>query len=49
MNTQENALKNQNIISTADIRAELFEGENIIIGKTDNGQSELISGPFATK
>lgn len=49
MNTQENALKNQNVISTADIRAELFEGENIIIGKTDNGQSELISGPFATK
>jgi hypothetical protein len=28
---------------------ELFEGENIVIGNTDHGQSELISGPFATK
>jgi hypothetical protein len=27
---------------------ELFEGENIVVGKTDNGQSELISGPFVT-
>jgi hypothetical protein len=33
----------------ADIRSELFEGENIVVGKSDNGQSELISGPFATK
>jgi len=53
MNTQENKLMNgqqcQDTISVADIRSELFEGENIIVGKTDNGQSELISGPFATK
>jgi hypothetical protein len=49
MNTQERSLKDQESISAADIRAELFEGENIVIGKTDNGQSELISGPFATK
>jgi hypothetical protein len=35
-------------ISVADIRNELFEGENIVVGKSDNGQSELISGPFAT-
>jgi L-lactate utilization protein LutC len=49
MNTQERTLKDQGSISAADIRAELFEGENIVIGKTDNGQSELISGPFATK
>jgi hypothetical protein len=28
---------------------ELFEGENIVTGKTDYGQSELISGPFASK
>jgi hypothetical protein len=28
---------------------ELFEGENIVVGKTDNGQSQLISGPFANK
>jgi hypothetical protein len=49
MNTQETFFKEQEVISTADIRKELFEGENIITGKTDNGQSELISGPFATK
>jgi hypothetical protein len=43
-NTSDN--KNDEI-SAADIRAELFEGENIVVGKTDYGQSELISGPFA--
>jgi hypothetical protein len=48
-NTQETFLKEQDVISAADIRKELFEGENIITGKTDNGQSELISGPFAKK
>jgi hypothetical protein len=48
-NTQEFALKEKENISTADICMELFEGENIIIGKTDNGQSQLISGPFANK
>jgi len=42
-------LKEQDVISSADIRKELFEGENIITGKTDNGQSELVSGPFAKK
>jgi len=36
-------------ISAADIRSELFEGENIVIGNTDHGQSELISGPFVVK
>lgn len=35
------------VISVADIRNELFEGENIVTGETDHGQSELISGPFA--
>jgi len=49
MNTQEKELHGQETISAADIRAELFEGENIVVGKTDNGQSELISGPFAIK
>ena len=49
MNTQERNMKDQETISAADIRAELFEGENIIVGKTDNGQSELLSGPFAVK
>lgn len=48
-NTQEFALKEKENISTADICMELFEGENIIVGKTDNGQSQLISGPFANK
>jgi hypothetical protein len=52
-NTQETALQktispdNQNV-SIADIRNELFEGDNIVVGKSDNGQSQLISGPFAT-
>jgi hypothetical protein len=48
-NTQEFALKEQENISTADICMELFEGENIVIGKTDNGQSQLLSGPFANQ
>jgi hypothetical protein len=51
-NTQEQSLKMGNgdasDISVADIRSELFEGENIIIGDTDHGQSQLLSGPFAT-
>jgi hypothetical protein len=51
LNTQEATFsgKEQDEISAADIRKELFEGDNIVVGKTDNGQSELISGPFATK
>lgn len=48
-NTQEFALKEQENISTADICKELFEGDNIVVGKTDYGQSELKSGPFAKK
>lgn len=36
-------------ISSADIRMQLFEGDNIVTGKTDYGQSQLISGPFAKK
>lgn len=47
--TQEFALGEQENISTADICKELFEGENVVIGKTDNGQSLLKSGPFAKK
>ena len=49
VNTQEATLKEQENISTADICKELFEGENIVVGKTDNGQSQLVSGPFANK
>ena len=49
-NTQEQNLTGKGgEISVADIRSELFEGENIVVGKSDNGQSELISGPFASK
>jgi hypothetical protein len=49
MNTTESNLKEKenDVISVADIRSELFEGENIVVGKTDNGQSQLLSGPFA--
>jgi hypothetical protein len=47
--TQEFALGEQDNISTANICKELFEGENIVIGKSDYGQSQLKSGPFANK
>jgi len=46
-NTQEGMLKDQENISTADICKELFDGENVVVGKSDNGQSLLVSGPFA--
>lgn len=36
-------------ISTEEIRSELFDGENIVVGKTDYGQSQLTSGPFSKK
>ena len=48
-NTQEFTLGEQENISTADISRELFEGENIVVGKSDYGQSQLKSGPFANK
>jgi hypothetical protein len=47
--TQEIAMGEQENISTADICKELFEGENIVVGKSDYGQSQLKSGPFAKK
>jgi hypothetical protein len=54
MNTQEKSLLdnhegNENEITSSDIRTELFEGDNIVVGKTDYGQSLLQSGPFANK
>jgi hypothetical protein len=49
VNTQEATLKENENISTADICMELFEGENVVMGKSDNGQSLLVSGPFANK
>ena len=47
-NTTERTFDTKDIdsISVADIRSELFEGENIVVGKTDYGQSQLKSGPF---
>jgi hypothetical protein len=36
-------------VTTADIRKELFESENVVTGKSDYGQSQLKSGPFAPK
>ena len=49
--SQEKALTTDgsDTISVADIRAELFDGENIVVGKTDYGRSELISGPFSLR
>jgi len=44
----ETSFRDQEEVSAADIRKELFEGENIVVGETDHGQSKLISGPFAT-
>lgn len=45
----EQHLQSQETISVADIRSELFEGDNVVVGKTDNGRSQLVSGPFANK
>ena len=47
--TVEQTLAEKPEISTADICKELFEGENIVMNKSDNGQSQLVSGPFADK
>jgi hypothetical protein len=49
-NTTENTFSNKEpeAISVADIRSELFDGDNVVTGKTDYGQSLLKSGPFAT-
>ena len=48
--SQEKALTtNADTISVADIRSELFDGDNVITGKTDYGRSELVSGPFSMK
>ena len=50
-NTTETTItsKDPETISVADIRSELFDGENIVAGKTDYGQSQLKSGPFSSK
>jgi hypothetical protein len=46
-NTQESKLASSESISVADIRSELFDGDNIVVGQSDYGRSELVSGPFA--
>ena len=48
INSQESAFSSQDkeTISAADIRKELFEGENIVVGDTDHGRSLLKTGPF---
>jgi hypothetical protein len=50
-NTTEQTFNSKELesISVADIRTELFEGENVVVGKTDYGQSQLKSGPFVKK
>jgi len=50
-NTTEDTFTSKELdsISVADIRSELFEGENVVVGKTDYGQSQLKSGPFVKK
>lgn len=50
-NTTESTIasKEHETISVADIRSELFDGDNVVVGKTDYGQSQLKSGPFASK
>ena len=49
MNTQIDMLEKNKSLTSEDVRNELFEGDNIITGKTDYGQSLLVSGPFANK
>ena len=47
MNTQETNLGDNNEVSTADIRQELFEGENVVLSKnTDHGLSDLNNVTF---
>jgi len=43
-----NAESNSGTVSSEQVRQTLFEGDNIVVGNTDHGQSELVSGPFVT-
>ena len=36
------------VVTSEQVRQTLFEGDNIVVGNTDHGQSELVSGPFVT-
>jgi hypothetical protein len=46
VSTQENYFKEMDSVTSADIRNELFEGDNIVVGKTDNGLSKLVGDKF---
>jgi len=48
VSTQENYFKEMDSVTSADIRNELFEGDNIVVGKTDNGLSKLVGDKFGT-
>jgi len=43
-----NSESNSGTVSSEQVRQTLFEGDNIVVGNTDHGQSELVSGPFVT-
>ena len=47
VNNRVETLLSKSSATTSDIHAELFEGDNIITGKSDGGKSKLISGPLA--
>lgn len=50
VNTQESALtKPDENLSVADIHAELFNDDTVVVGKTDYGQSSLVNNPFGKK
>jgi hypothetical protein len=46
---EQSFVTNDEIVSDKEIQQLLFEGEEIIVGKSDYGQSLLKSGPFANK
>jgi len=48
VSTQENYFKEMDSVTSADIRNELFEGDNIVVGKSDNGLSKLVGDKFGT-
>jgi hypothetical protein len=41
-----NADSNSESVSSEQVRKTLFEGDNIVVGNSDHGQSQLLSGPF---
>jgi hypothetical protein len=43
----ESNLTKKKEVSITDIQSELFEGDNIVVGKTDNGRSQLTNDIFS--